>query len=88
MVYLDDPIVVALLDGRSLRLILEDEDDFAMLAENLFTDIDTEDRGKIRKSEVQNALVHMGVEMGIPPFSGYSLFLHIYYEILKICNSL
>ncbi|KAF5739536.1 hypothetical protein HS088_TW12G00742 [Tripterygium wilfordii] len=65
----DDPLVVSILDGNSLRLFLEDEDDFAMLAENLFTDLDTEDKGKISKSEIRNALVHMGVGMGIPPFS-------------------
>lgn len=53
-------------------MFLEDEDDFAMLAENLFTDLDTEDKGKISKSETRNALVHMGVEMGVPPFSGFA----------------
>ncbi|KAE8713267.1 GDP-mannose 3,5-epimerase 1-like [Hibiscus syriacus] len=40
------------------------------MKENLFTDMDIEDKGKICKSEIRNALVHMGVEMGIPPFSG------------------
>lgn len=49
-----------------------------MLAENLFTDLDAEDMGKIHKSEIRNALVHMGVEMGVPPFTGlfqFSCFL-------------
>ncbi|KAF8394350.1 hypothetical protein HHK36_020558 [Tetracentron sinense] len=73
----DDPLVVSVLDGNTLRLFLEDEDDFAMLAENLFTDLDTEDKGKIGKNEIRNALVHMGVEMGVPPFSG-SLYLHFF----------
>lgn len=67
----DDPLVVSILNGNTLRLFMEDEDDFAMLAENLFTDLDAEDKGKISKSEIRNALVHMGVEMGIPPFSEY-----------------
>ncbi|GFY81178.1 calcium-binding EF hand family protein [Actinidia rufa] len=66
-----DPIVVAILDGKTLKLFLEDEDDFAMLAENLFTDLDTEDKGKINKNEIRNALAHMGVELGIPPFSEF-----------------
>lgn len=61
---------MSILDGNTLRIVLDDEDDFAMLAENLFTELDTDDRGKIRKSEIHNALVHMGIEMGIPPFSG------------------
>ncbi|KAI4350058.1 hypothetical protein L6164_010583 [Bauhinia variegata] len=64
----DDPLVVTVLDGSTLRLFLEDEDDFAMLAENLFTDLDFEDKGKISKSEIRNALVQMGIEMGVPPF--------------------
>ncbi|XP_042516739.1 uncharacterized protein LOC122091007 [Macadamia integrifolia] len=68
----DDPLVVSVLDGSPLRLFLEDEDDFAMLAENLFTDLDTEDKGKIRKNQIRNALVRMGVEMGVPPFSEFS----------------
>ncbi|KAK4406539.1 hypothetical protein Sango_0660400 [Sesamum angolense] len=66
----DDPIAVANLDGKTLQMFLEDEDDFAMLAENLFTDLDTEDRGKISKDEIQSALIHMGIELGIPPVSG------------------
>lgn len=68
--FVDDPIVVAVLDGRTIKMFLEDEDDFAMIAENLFTDLDAEDKGKIQKSEIRNALVHMGVEMGVPPISG------------------
>ncbi|XVF06309.1 hypothetical protein REPUB_Repub06bG0036300 [Reevesia pubescens] len=67
----DDPLVVSILDGSTLKLLMEDEDDYAMLAENLFTDLDIEDKGKICKSEIRNALVHMGVEMGIPPFSEF-----------------
>ncbi|XP_074323922.1 uncharacterized protein LOC141660835 [Apium graveolens] len=63
----DDPLVVAVLDGQTIRTFLEDEDDFAMLAEDLFTDLDTEDTGKISKKEIRNALSRMGVEMGIPP---------------------
>lgn len=69
----EDPIVVSVLDGSSLRLFLEDEDDFAMLAENLFTDLDVADKGKIKKSEIRKALVHMGVDLGVPPFSEYPL---------------
>ncbi|KAL2661470.1 hypothetical protein GLYMA_03G246900v4 [Glycine max] len=67
----DNPLVVSILDGSTLRLLSEDEDDFAMLAENLFTDLDAEDKGKISKSEIRNALVQMGVEMGVPPFSEF-----------------
>lgn len=67
---LDDPLVVSVLDGNTLRLFLEDEDDFAMLAENLFTDLDIEDKGKVCKGEIRSALGHMGVELGVPPFSG------------------
>ncbi|OMO96329.1 putative calcium ion binding protein [Corchorus olitorius] len=69
----DYPLVVSILDGNTLKLFLEDEDDYAMLAENLFTDLDIEDKGKICKSEIRNALLHMGVEMGIPPFSEFPL---------------
>lgn len=71
MIYIDTPIVVSILDGTMLKMFLEDEDDFAMLAENLFTDLDEEDKGKLCKSEIRKALVHMGVEMGVPPLSGF-----------------
>ncbi|KAH9687905.1 calcium-binding EF hand family protein [Citrus sinensis] len=47
------------------------KDDFTMLAENLFADLDTEDEGKVCKGEIQNALGHMGVEFGVPPFSEF-----------------
>ncbi|KAL9233229.1 hypothetical protein vseg_008253 [Gypsophila vaccaria] len=67
----DDPLVVSVLDGSTIRLFLEDEDDFAMLAENLFTDLDIEDEGKLSKDEIRSALVHMGVEMGVPPLTDF-----------------
>ncbi|KNA08513.1 hypothetical protein SOVF_161900 [Spinacia oleracea] len=69
----DEPLVVSVLDGSIIRLFLEDEDDFAMLAENLFTDLDTEDDGKLSKCEIRNALVNMGVEMGVPPLSDFPM---------------
>ncbi|KAI8015536.1 5'-3' exonuclease [Camellia lanceoleosa] len=69
----EEPLVVAILDGKTLRLFLEDEDDFAMLAENLFTNLDINDKGKINKNEIRNALGHMGVDLGIPPFSEFPL---------------
>ncbi|KAJ8529395.1 hypothetical protein K7X08_036230 [Anisodus acutangulus] len=73
----DDPIVIAILDGKTLQMFLEDEDDFAMLAENLFTDLDTEDGGKIKRNQLQDGLFHMGVEMGIPPLSEFPLLSDI-----------
>ncbi|KAL1802712.1 hypothetical protein ACET3Z_031359 [Daucus carota] len=75
----DDPLVVAVLDGKPIKMFLEDEDDFAMLAEDLFTDLDTEDTGKISKKKIRNALACMGVEMGIPPPSEFPTL----NEILK-----
>ncbi|KAK9735313.1 hypothetical protein RND81_04G198000 [Saponaria officinalis] len=75
----DDPLVVSVLDGNTIRLFLEDEDDFAMLAENLFTDLDIEDEGKLSKNEIRGALVHMGVDMGVPPLTEFPVI----NEILK-----
>lgn len=69
--FIDTPVVVSILDGSTLKLILEDEDDFAMLAENLFTDLDEEDKGKLPKSQIRKALSLMGVDMGVPPLSGF-----------------
>ncbi|GAB4855399.1 hypothetical protein Ancab_024022 [Ancistrocladus abbreviatus] len=69
----DDPIVVAILDGKTLKMFLEDEDDFAMLAESLFTDLDRRDEGKLSKSYIHNALDNMGVEMGVPPFPEFPM---------------
>ncbi|KAJ6877086.1 hypothetical protein NC651_029959 [Populus alba x Populus x berolinensis] len=69
----DNPLVASNLDGSALRMFLEDEDDFAMIAENLFTDLDTEDKGMISKREIRNAVVNMGVEMGVPPLEEFPL---------------
>lgn len=57
---------------------MDDEDDFAMLAEDIFTDLDVDDRGKLSKNDIQKALVHMGVGMGVPPLSGKILHINIY----------
>ncbi|KAL8166421.1 hypothetical protein V2J09_007920, partial [Rumex salicifolius] len=67
----NDPIVAAILDGKVIKMLLEDEDDYAMLAENLFTDLDTEDEGKLSKNQIRGALELMKVEMGVPPFSEF-----------------
>ncbi|KAG6750640.1 hypothetical protein POTOM_045148 [Populus tomentosa] len=69
----DNPLVASNLDGSALRMFLEDEDDFAMIAENLFTDLDTKDKGMISKREIRNAVVNMGVEMGVPPLEEFPL---------------
>ncbi|XVE89875.1 hypothetical protein DITRI_Ditri20bG0030300 [Diplodiscus trichospermus] len=42
-------------------------------------------KGKICKSEIRNALIHMGVEKGIPPFSGSLPQLQASKESLDIC---
>ncbi|KAF3568307.1 hypothetical protein DY000_02011187 [Brassica cretica] len=73
----DTPVVVSILDGSTLKLILEDEDDFAMLAENLFTDLDEEDKGKLPKRQIRKALSLMGAEMGVPPLSGFPILDNI-----------
>lgn len=73
----DEPLLVSILNGNAPRRYLDDEDDFAMLAEELFTCLDKEDKGKISKSEIRNALVTMGVEMGIPPFTEFPLLNNI-----------
>ena len=56
--------------GSAIKASLEDEDDFAMLAENLFTDLDVEDSGKVSSNAFRTALQNMGLEMGVPDPSG------------------
>lgn len=70
MILAEKPLVVSVLDGAAIKLLLEDEDDFAMLAENLFTELDVEDTGKISPSTLRTALLQMGLEMGVPAPSG------------------
>lgn len=62
----DEPLVVSILDGAVIKSLVEDEDDFAMLAENLFTELDVDDRGKITPDKLHAALLRMGLEMGVP----------------------
>ncbi|KAK8924184.1 hypothetical protein KSP39_PZI019643 [Platanthera zijinensis] len=64
----DDPLLILVLDGSTLRIFLADEDDFAMMSENLFIDLDTDDTGKLSKNKIENVLAHMGADMGVPPF--------------------
>lgn len=62
--------MVAVLDGSVITTLLEDEDEFAMLAENLFTELDTDESGKLSKKELRPAIVQLGVEQGVPPVTG------------------
>mgnify|MGYP002775730391 FL=1 len=66
----ENPLVVSIMDGSAIKAALEDEDDFAMLAENLFTELDVEDNGKISSNAFRTALQNMGLEMGVPDPSG------------------
>lgn len=63
----DDPLVVSVLDGAAIKTLLEDEDEFAMVAENLFEELDTDESGKLSSKELRPALLQLGVEQGVPP---------------------
>ncbi|BBN19673.1 hypothetical protein MPTK1_8g12640 [Marchantia polymorpha subsp. ruderalis] len=63
----DEPIVVSVLDGSTIRALLDDEDEFAMVAENLFTDLDVDESGKLNRSELRPAVLQLGLEQGVPP---------------------
>eukprot|EP00246_Nothoceros_aenigmaticus_P001141 TRINITY_DN11505_c0_g1_i1.p1 TRINITY_DN11505_c0_g1~~TRINITY_DN11505_c0_g1_i1.p1 ORF type:complete len:340 (-),score=91.07 TRINITY_DN11505_c0_g1_i1:562-1581(-) len=62
----EGPVVISVLDGSVIRGLLEDEDEFAMLSENLFTEFDKDDNGKLSRSELRPAILQLGVEMGVP----------------------
>jgi hypothetical protein len=51
-------------------MLLEDEDEFAMLAETLFTELDTDDSGKLSRNELRPAILQLGIEQGVPPAAG------------------
>ncbi|CAM6085202.1 unnamed protein product [Calypogeia fissa] len=63
----DQPIVVSVLDGSTIKALLDDEDEFAMLAENLFEELDTDESGKLSRSELGPAVMQLGLEQGVPP---------------------
>ncbi|KAG0574347.1 hypothetical protein KC19_VG255700 [Ceratodon purpureus] len=63
----DEPVVVSVLDGATIKTLLEDEDDFAMLAESLFEELDTDESGKLSSKELRPAILQLGVEQGVPP---------------------
>jgi Ca2+-binding EF-hand superfamily protein len=63
----DEPLLVSVLDGTAIKMLLEDEDEFAMLAETLFTELDTDDSGKLSRNELRPAILQLGIEQGVPP---------------------
>ncbi|XP_024358334.1 uncharacterized protein [Physcomitrium patens] len=63
----DEPVVVSVLDGSAIKALLEDEDDFAMVAEDLFEKLDTDESGKLSSKELRPAIMQLGVEQGVPP---------------------
>ena len=69
-IYADEPVVVSVLDGATIKTLLEDEDDFAMLAESLFEELDTDESGKLSSKELRPAILQLGVEQGVPPAAG------------------
>ncbi|XP_009765533.1 uncharacterized protein [Nicotiana sylvestris] len=60
------------LDRENASIILRNY--VAAIADELQ---DTEDRGKIRRNQIRDALIHMGVEMGIPPLSEFPILSDI-----------
>lgn len=63
-------MVISVLDGSVIRDLLEDEDEFAMLAEVLFTKFDADGNGKLSRSELRPVILQLGVGMGVPTPSG------------------
>eukprot|EP00850_Spirogloea_muscicola_P007308 SM000036S13352 [mRNA] locus=s36:780591:782791:- [translate_table: standard] len=63
----EDPVMLAVLDGSQLNSLLDDEDEFAMLAESVFAELDADNSGKISKSELKNAFTKLGLSAGVPP---------------------
>ncbi|KAF8388144.1 hypothetical protein HHK36_026810 [Tetracentron sinense] len=60
-----------ILDGSNLLNVLGGRRRFR------FTDLDTEKKGKISKNEIRNALVHMGIEIGLQSPSFSKVVLHV-----------
>lgn len=75
----EKPIVATVLDGSPIREVLADEDDFAVLAESLFTKLDADENGKLSRSELEPALLQLGVELGVPTAQGE------HCSLLKAC---
>lgn len=59
-------MVASRLDGSVIREVLADEDEFGVLAEGLFTKLDADENGKLSRSELEPALLQLGVELGVP----------------------
>lgn len=76
----DQPIVLSILDGSTIKALLDDEDEFAMLAENLFEELDTDESGKLSRSELGPAVMQLGLEQGVPPPAGELLF-HAFFVV-------
>lgn len=73
----DEPVVVSVLDGSAIKALLEDEDDFAMVAEDLFEKLDTDESGKLSSKELRPAIMQLGVEQGVPPAAGVLALLNL-----------
>lgn len=69
-------MVVSVLDGAAIKTLLEDEDDFAMLAETLFEDLDSDESGKLSSKELRPAILQLSVEQGVPPAAGVLALLN------------
>ena len=63
-------MVVSVLDGAAIKTLLEDEDDFAMLAERSFEELDTDESGKLSSNELRPAILQLSVEQRVPPTAG------------------
>ena len=59
------------LGAHALRVFMDDEDDFAMFTENLFTDLDVDDRSSAKM--IFKMLLFLWESDGVPPFSGNML---------------
>ncbi|EFJ07678.1 hypothetical protein SELMODRAFT_46894, partial [Selaginella moellendorffii] len=66
----EKPIVVSVLDGSAFKGLLEDEDEFAMVAENVFDELDADNSGKLNRSELRSAVLQLVAAVGCPNPSG------------------
>ncbi|KAH9617717.1 hypothetical protein KSS87_017406 [Heliosperma pusillum] len=71
------------MDGSDLKELVENKQVFSLYVDNKFKELDIDNDGKLSVNELEPAIAHIGLALGLPPQGSSSHSDHIYSQVLN-----
>ncbi|KAK9677597.1 hypothetical protein RND81_11G154400 [Saponaria officinalis] len=71
------------MDGSDIKELVENKEVFSKYVDHKFKELDIDNDGQLSVNELQPAIAHIGLALGLPPQGSSSDSDHIYSEVLN-----